>query len=313
MTEDLRMGFKKIALSGQLADIDIKLLRVFIAVVAAKGITAAESSLNLANSTISNYLSDLEKRLDMRLCERGRKGFIITQQGQLVYEASLELIGALEKFRNTINDSHQLLLGELHLICAEHTLGADHYCIVNTIDEFLKIAPNVNIHLSVMESNSIVSAITDNKADIGITVPLKNHSQLQSTPLFDEQMALYCSYKHPLYDVSESELNCLDLSDYKFVESPRLRAGQEPHQDMKNWRIVSKAHHQEARMTLILSGHYLGFLPSQLVHQWRMEEKLKPLLVEKYGYSNTYQAIYSKNSKNNSLINIFNSVLSQNI
>jgi DNA-binding transcriptional LysR family regulator len=307
------MGYKKVALSGQLADIDIKLLRVFIAVVDAKGVTAAEIPLNLANSTISNYLSDLERRLDMRLCERGRKGFVVTAQGQLVYDASLELLDALQKFRNTINDSHQLLLGELHIICAEHTLGANNYCIVNTIEEFLKIAPDVNIDISVMESNTIVGAISDNKADIGITVPLQNYSQLQSEQLFSEQMLLYCSYKHPLYHLSDSQVNCIDLSAYKFVESPRLRAGQEPHQDMKSWRIVSKAHHQEARMSLILSGHYLGFLPSQLVNQWGMSEKLKPLLISKYGYTNTYQAIYSKSSKNNALINIFNSVLLQNI
>jgi len=309
----IQMGFKKAALSGQLADIDIKLLRIFKAVVDAKGVTAAEAQLNLANSTISNYLSELEKRLGMRLCERGRKGFVVTPQGQLVYDAALELMSALQKFRNTINDSHQELMGELHLICAEHTLGQANYCIVRAIDDFLCIAPDVNINVSVMESNSILSAIGDNRADIGITVPLQNYDQLNSESLFGEQMLLYCAQQHPLFHLTPKQLSSTELSSFKFVESPRLRAGQEPHLDMKKWNIVSRAHHQEARMSLILSGHYLGFLPEHLVEQWGLSRQLKPILVEKYGYSNEFKAISSKNSNNQALINTFNTVLQQNL
>jgi len=305
------VGYKKVALSGQLANVDIKLLRIFKAVVDAKGVSAAEAELNLANSTISNYLSDLEKRLDMRLCERGRKGFVVTAQGNLVYQASLELLLALQKFRNTINDSHQLLLGELHLICAEHTLGINNYCIVNAIDKFQKIAPNVNIDISMMESNTIVSAIADNRADIGITVPLQTYSQLINKSLFSEQMSLYCSIRHPLYHIPAAELSSTDLTAYKFVESPRLRAGQETHKDMLNWNIASRAHHQEARMSLILSGHYLGFLPDHLVPQWGVKDQLKPLFVDKYSYSNTFRAIYKNRSSNQALIDIFMKVLLQ--
>lgn len=307
------MGFKKASLSGQLADIDIKLLRIFKAVVDAQGVTAAQVQLNLANSTISNYLSELEKRLGMRLCERGRKGFIVTQQGQLVYDASLELLAALQKFRNTINDSHQSLQGELHLICAEHTLGKANYCIVRAIDDFLTVAPDVNINISVMESNTIVSAIVDNRADIGITVPLQNYDQLNSASLFSEQMLLYCGTAHPLFVMTQAQLHKADLSVFKFVESPRLRAGQEPHLDMKRWKKVSRAHHQEARMSLILSGHYLGFLPEQLVEQWGLTERLKPLLPNKYGYTNDFKLVSNKHSNNQSLINIFNNALKQHI
>lgn len=307
------MGFKKVALSGQLADIDIKLLRIFKAVVDAQGVTAAEAELNLANSTISNYLSDLEKRLDMRLCERGRKGFVVTKQGHLVYEASIELLDALHKFRNTINDSHQLLAGELHIICAEHTLGINDFCIVKAIDDFKESAPNVNMTVSVMESNTIVGAIADNKADIGITVPLHSYPKLHTIDLFKETMLLYCAGKHPLFTADTSSLNINELLEYDFVESPRLRAGQETHVDVKKWHMASKAHHQEARMSLILSGHYLGFLPRQLVEQWRLQDQLKPLFIEQYGYENVYQSISSKRSNNQSLINIFNTLLKKNL
>ncbi len=133
------MGRKKAALSGQLADMDLRLLRVFKTVVEAGGFTAAEIQLNLANSTISNYISDLEKRLDMRLCERGRAGFSVTDQGQVVYNATLELLSAMDQFRNTINRSHNRILGDLHLGFAEHMLGAHNSCIVQALDRFSEL------------------------------------------------------------------------------------------------------------------------------------------------------------------------------
>ena len=50
---------------GQMSDLDLKLLRVFKAVVEAGGLSAAEVSLNMNVSNISTRLSDLEKRLGL--------------------------------------------------------------------------------------------------------------------------------------------------------------------------------------------------------------------------------------------------------
>jgi DNA-binding transcriptional LysR family regulator len=52
-------------LRRQLSDIDLRLLRVFIAVTESGGFTAAEIKLNINRSTISTHISDLEARLGM--------------------------------------------------------------------------------------------------------------------------------------------------------------------------------------------------------------------------------------------------------
>lgn len=285
------MGYKKAVLSGQVADIDIKLLRVFKAVVDEGGITAAEIPLNLANSTISNYLSDLEKRLDMHLCDRGRKGFSITAHGKVVYDAAQELLNALQVFRTVINDSHQQLRGEIHIVCAEHTLGAHDSFIVKVLDKFSLLAPQVNIELSIMGSDEVISAIQNDRADVGITVANQSLDSLHSIDLFDEQMLLYCAKSHPLFSIPMEQITPQLLQTYNFVESPRLLGGRELHPDAKNWKVMAKAHHQEARISLILSGHYLGFLPRHLVEQWGLQSELRPILINHYGYINRFRAL----------------------
>ena len=67
------------ALLGQVSDVDMRLLRVFGAVVRCGGISAAELELNIGRSTISRHLKDLETRLGVTLCHRGRGGFVLSR------------------------------------------------------------------------------------------------------------------------------------------------------------------------------------------------------------------------------------------
>ena len=307
------MGRKKVALSGQLADIDLRLLRVFKAVVDAGGFTAAEIRLNLANSTISNYISDLETRLDMRLCDRGRGGFSLTDHGQVVYNATLDLLGAIEQFGQRVNHSHNRIFGHLHLGFAEHMLGVHNSCIVDAMRSFAEQAPDVRLQISTMGSDEVTTAVLGKQVDIGITVLPQNHFELDTLTLFEEEMLLYCAQRHPLYKREPGEISPQELQQYKFVESPRLMPGREIHPDMKLWNKQAKAHHQEARATLILSGNYLGILPRHLVSNWGLTDQMKPLFIGTYSYTNTFTAIRRKKHSNEIISTIFYQCLQQSI
>src|SRR5256885_16544158 len=64
------------------SDLDLRLLRVFLAIVDAGGVSAAQASLGVGQSTLSSQLSTLETRLGFSLCERGRGGFRLTAKGR---------------------------------------------------------------------------------------------------------------------------------------------------------------------------------------------------------------------------------------
>ena len=52
-------------------DLDIKLLNIFRVVAEEQGFSAAAERLNTSLPNISANMSQLESRLEMRLCERG--------------------------------------------------------------------------------------------------------------------------------------------------------------------------------------------------------------------------------------------------
>ena len=97
---------------GQLADTDLRLLRVFKSVVDCGGMASAELELNIAMSTISRHVKDLETRLGLVLCRRGRGGFALTPEGQQVYAATEHLLAATEAFRGHLYD---IQIGRAHV------------------------------------------------------------------------------------------------------------------------------------------------------------------------------------------------------
>ena len=54
-------------LFGQVSDLDLRLLRVFRAVVECGGFAAAELELGIGRSTISRHIKDLEARLGVSM------------------------------------------------------------------------------------------------------------------------------------------------------------------------------------------------------------------------------------------------------
>ena len=93
------MQVKSRAALGQLSDMDIRLLRVFKSVVECGGMAAAELELNIGISTVSRHIKDLETRLGLTLCRRGRAGFALTSEGEQIYAETLRLLAGADAKR----------------------------------------------------------------------------------------------------------------------------------------------------------------------------------------------------------------------
>ena len=105
----------KKALLGNITDSDLRLLRVFRAVVTCGGFAAAELELNINRSTISRHIKDLESRLGVTLCRRGRGGFALTDEGEQVFASARKMMASVEEFQHEVDELHQRLTGALSI------------------------------------------------------------------------------------------------------------------------------------------------------------------------------------------------------
>ena len=114
---------------GQMSDYEIRLVRIFKTVVECGGFTAAETTLGISRSAISQHMSDLESRLGFSLCQRGRGGFSLTEEGKEIYQAGLTLLTALETFKSDVNALHHTIKGELNIGITDNLChAARHGC-----------------------------------------------------------------------------------------------------------------------------------------------------------------------------------------
>ena len=97
-----------------LQSVDLRLLRIFQQVVRFNGFSAAQEPLGMTQATISAHMKQLEGRLGVRLCERGRSGFYLTEQGKQVHSAMLDLFGSIEGFQSAVGAARGELSGALH-------------------------------------------------------------------------------------------------------------------------------------------------------------------------------------------------------
>lgn len=251
---------KKRAVLGQLSDMDLRLLQVFKSVADCGGMAAAELELNIGISTVSRHVKDLETRLGLVLCRRGRAGFALTPEGQRVYDETLRLLASVEGFRNSIDDIHSRMGGQLAVAVFDKTASNPQARIGEAIALFTERAPEVGLQMHVASINAIERGVIDGTYNVGI-IPVHRHSHsLLYAELFNETMLLYCGARHPLFAASHGPLTWDGLRAYHFAglgyHSPNMELSHSA-------RLPRKAtgFDQEAIATLILSGKFLGFLP----------------------------------------------------
>ena len=105
-----------------LSNPDLHLLRVFLSVVESGGFSKAQIALNVSQSTISTQMIDLETRLGMRLCRRGRAGFALTDEGHEVFKYAKDLVQDCDEFVGKVNGIRGDLIGELRIATADSLL-----------------------------------------------------------------------------------------------------------------------------------------------------------------------------------------------
>lgn len=119
------------------SDIDIRLLRVFVAVAQAKGITAAQITLGLSQSAISTHLSTLETRLGYSLCLRGRSGFSLTEKGVSVLEAAQHLLSSFRDFSSLTQSLKGRLGGTINFAIVDSLYSLPSQPLSKAISNFL--------------------------------------------------------------------------------------------------------------------------------------------------------------------------------
>ncbi|KAF7954062.1 LuxR family transcriptional regulator [Cupriavidus sp. UYMU48A] len=287
----------------QVTDFDLRLLRVFRTVAEVGSFTAAESVLGITKSAISLHMSDLEKRLGVRLCQRGRAGFALTDEGREVLRAGEAVLAAIEGFRTEVNQLHQSLRGELNIGLMNNLVTQPKMRITDALKGIRRQSDGVRINISMSTPGEIERGLLDGRLHIGALPMLTTLSALEYSPLYEELSQLYCSHNHRLFATAKSA-RVADLIEVPAV-APSYRMSAEAMQLHQELKCVATATDREGIAFLILTGEYIGFLPDHFAAGWVEKGMLTPLAPKEMQFAVTLGVATRKGRRKNLIVDRF--------
>ncbi|MCV2403542.1 LysR family transcriptional regulator [Marinomonas sp. C2222] len=294
---------------GQVGDHEIKQLKVFKMVVDCGGFSAAETMLNIGRSTISSHITNLEARLNLVLCKRGRGGFSLTEEGRVIYQMTENLLESLDSFRTTVNNLNSSLTGKLRIASSDN-ISLDPRCYFpRLIQDFSSTAPDVFINTNVSSMAKIERMVLNDEADIGFIPYHRKLEGLEYFHLYNDQCYLYCRQDHPLTTMNEAD------QDIHINTFPATHAGLKPHESIStkiaNMNLKAVSYFYDSRLALILSGQFIGFLPEQYAQSYVDQEQIVSIKPQNNHYTLGIAVIYKKTNQPNKARELFLDILSR--
>lgn len=238
-------------------------LRIFHAVADAGSLTHAGETLHLSQSAVSRQIRALEESLNVTLFHRHARGLILTEQGELLYDATRAMRKRLEAATARIRDATDEVFGELRVTT---TIGFGTLWLAPRLKNLYAKYPHLKIDLILEEK---VLDLAMREADVAIRMKEPSQADLIRRRLMDVTIRFYASREY----VEEHGLpqTVEDLADHRLVShspsSPQVSAG-------ADWIAPFLSSERESLLTVnnyygilqgVQNGLGIGALPNYLI------------------------------------------------
>ena len=199
-------------------------LRIFHAVADAGSLTHAGDTLHLSQSAVSRQIRALEESLNTTLFHRHARGLILTEQGELLFDATKSMNKRLEAASARIKDSEEEVFGELRVTT---TIGFGTLWLAPRLPKLYEQYPDLKIDLMLEER---VLDLPMREADVAIRMKEPSQADLIRKKLMSVRMRLYATQAYleangamtKMADITNHRLICQSLSSAQVAAGSSL-------------------------------------------------------------------------------------------
>ncbi|MCR8842320.1 LysR substrate-binding domain-containing protein [Paenibacillus sp. SC116] len=174
---------------------ELRQLEYFMALCKELNFTRAAEKLGIAQPSLSQQIRLLEHEIGMPLFDRIGKRTVITEAGKTLLHHSYNVFHELSQARAAISELQGLKRGTLKIGAL---LTVVNYLLPPTVIGFHSSYPNVELSVLGMRTGDIFEAILQNELDLGIVFLPMEHDDLETIPLYKENLALAAPINHPI-------------------------------------------------------------------------------------------------------------------
>nr|WP_234999570.1 substrate-binding domain-containing protein [Roseovarius albus] len=203
-----------------------------------------------------------------------------------------------------MDEAHTDLTGKLKIAISDQSSSNPRAFIAGAIRMFRDIAPGVTMDLSIEPPNVIEEGVINGRFSLGIVPSHRQSPMLTSYELYTEDMRLYCGKGHELFDLAEESFRLKELRKHDYAglsfNSPNMAV----HQKLK-LRKSAFVQNEEALTLLIMSGRYLGFLPTHIGHLYKEGDWLREVKCQEARFTSQMTATVKKSASKGRRLNAF--------
>jgi DNA-binding transcriptional LysR family regulator len=187
-------------------------LQVFYTVAKQLSFTKAAEQLFMTQPAVTFQVKQLEEHFNTRLFERSHGRIALTAAGELVLGYAERILGLSEEMETRVRDLTGAVSGEL-LLGASTTIA--EYMLPNILGEFKTAHPEVQAHMMVANSETIVNRVADHTIDIGLIESPSYLPSLQNEVCCDDELVVICAPGHAL--ATRTAVRARDLASVAWV------------------------------------------------------------------------------------------------
>ena len=190
----------------------IETLKIFCDVVENQSFSLAAAQNFITQSAVSQQIRGLEERYGKRLLERKRGSVRPTAAGEILHEASRELLHVFNEMEARLQGLSNVITGSIR-VGTVHSVGL--YELSDPLKSYFADFPHVNVYLEYDRASHIYEQVLRGNVDLGIVAYPSARAQITVLDFRTDRLVVVCAPNHPMSD--HVEIPVKSLSGEKFV------------------------------------------------------------------------------------------------
>jgi LysR family transcriptional regulator, regulator for metE and metH len=175
--------------------LEIRHLRLVVAVVEEGGLTRAGERLNLTQSALSHQLRQIEESLGVSLFTRAKKRMVLTDAGEELVQKARQILAEMSDLESNLRDRALGRRGTLRL--ATHCYTCYEW-LPPLLKRFYRSHPNVDVQITADATADPLAALCKGQIDLAILSGDVEEPNVDTFELFTDELLLLVAPTHPL-------------------------------------------------------------------------------------------------------------------
>ncbi len=189
----------------------LRSLKIFCDVVGLRSFSRAARENGISQSGASQVVRQIEEGLGVRLIDRSKRPFVLTEEGRIYYEGCLRIVEEYLALEESVRSLHAEVVGRVR-VAAIYSVGLHH--MNRLVGRFMRRFPGTNVRLEYLHPERAYEAVASGHADVGLVSYPKPSRHLEVVPWRTEPMVLVCAPGHPFSRRERLPAKALDGADF---------------------------------------------------------------------------------------------------